>query len=895
MERAVDRYESWFDTRALDARLAGVTNPLPRFKEFLGQNHDILKKKFEGGISAPVLIHAHSWLVDQLLVRAWHRFLAGDETSSALVAVGGYGRSELMPGSDIDLMFLITDTGNQQLDAKLGALLNFLWDIGLEVGHSVRTISDCVEQSLADITVVTNLMEARLLAGNEKLFREMRRSVAPENIWNSRDFFAAKHREQLARHQKYHNTAYKLEPNVKESPGGLRDIQTICWIANRHFGTVSLEDLVNHDFLTREEYHTLVEGRNFLWEIRFALHTLTGRGEDRLLFDYQRTIARQFGFMDSAGQLGVEAFMKQYYRTVMEQSRLTEMLLQLFQEEISLPPGPAEIAAIAKRFQTRNGFLETVNNRVFRNYPFALLEIFLLLQQHPGIKGVRANTIRAIREHRHLIDAAFREDIRARSLFMEIIRQPHGVTRALRRMNVYGILAAYLPAFGRITGLMQYDLFHTYTVDEHILFVVRNLRRFTIPGLAHELPLCNTVMATVPKPELLYLAALFHDIAKGRGGDHSKLGSADAADFCTRHDLSDYDVRLVEWLVDRHLLMSATAQREDISDPVVVNRFARSVENPVRLDYLYLLTVADIRATNPALWTTWKDALLKQLYYNTRRALQRGLQDPLERAEHIQQVQHSARHLLDSFTPSVQQPDSLWKTLGEEYFLRHTPEQIARHTRLLNGTAGTPGCVVDIRPVTELGSTEIFIYARAADELFTLITAVLDQQGLNIVDAVIITTQDGYVMNTYHVLEISGEPAENTLRIEEIRTALAREIEYGNRNEWHVSRRTPHQYKHFPIKTLVGFKPDEVDQRTIMELITADHPGLLSQVGRAFTDCRVRLLSAKIATLGSRAEDVFHITDHNNQPLSDVQQMECLEQALHKRLDTGQEKPDLVF
>jgi [protein-PII] uridylyltransferase len=895
MSQAAERYQSWFDTRALDVQLAATDSSLPLFKNFLRQSHDILKEKFTDGVSAAVLIHARSWLVDQLLVRACHRFLAGDETDCALVAVGGYGRSELMPGSDIDLMFLITDSGNQQQDAKLGALLNFLWDIGLEVGHSVRTVDDCVEQALADITVVTNLMEARLLAGNDVLFREMRRSVGPDSIWNSRDFFEAKHREQRARHRKYHDTAYKLEPNIKESPGGLRDIQMINWIARRHFGTESLEDLVNHDFLTREEYHTLVEGRNFLWEIRFALHTLTGRGEDRLLFDYQRTIASQFGFRDSAGQLGVEAFMKQYYRTVMQQSRLNEMLLQLFHEETSPAHGPVEIVTIGKRFQTRNGFLEAVHNRIFHNYPFALLELFLLLQQHPDIRGVRANTIRAIRENRHLIDAAFREDIRARSLFMEIIRQPHGVTQALRRMNMYGILSAYLPAFGRIVGLMQYDLFHTYTVDEHILFVVRNLRRFTVAELANELPLCHTVMATIPKPELLYLAGLFHDIAKGRGGDHSELGSADAADFCKRHDLSDYDVRLVEWLVDRHLLMSATAQREDISDPVVINRFARSVEDPVRLDYLYLLTVADIRATNPELWTTWKDALLKQLYYNTRRALQRGLQDPLERAEHIQQVQTGARQLLEDLTPAVAQPGALWDTLGEEYFLRHTPGQIARHTRLLQGATGSPDCVVDIQPVTELGSTEIFIYARAADELFTLITAVLDQQGLNIVDAIIITTRDGFVLSTYHVLEISGEPAEDPLRIEEIRSALKREIEHGNRDEWHVSRRIPRQYKHFPIKTLVGFKPDEVDRRTIMELITADHPGLLSQVGRAFTDCRVRLLSAKIATLGSRAEDVFHITDHDNRPLSDMQQMECLEQALHKHLDAGREHTERLF
>ncbi|MDH3900564.1 MAG: [protein-PII] uridylyltransferase, partial [Gammaproteobacteria bacterium] len=676
-----DRFESWFDTGSLDLHLADAADPLPLFRNFLEQGHTTLKEKFNSSISAPLLISARSWLVDQLLVRAWLIFMKEYAGNAAFVAVGGYGRSELMPGSDIDLLVLLPDDADERLNPGLESLLTFLWDIGLEVGHSVRTIEDCVEQSLADITVATNLMEARLLTGDAGLFARMCSSVAPDAIWNSRDFFEAKHREQIARHLKYHDSAYNLEPNIKEGPGGLRDIQMIAWVTNRHFGTDSLNELVSHGFLTREEYHTLEGGRNFLWEVRFALHSLTGRGEDRLLFDYQRTIAEQFGFRDSADQLGVEAFMKQYYRAVMELSRLNEMLLQLFQEEILLPGGGGEIVPLNNRFQVRNGFIEMTDRLIFRNYPFALLEIFLLLEQNPELKGVRADTIRAIREHRHLIDDAFRKDLRARSLFMEIIRQPNGVTHELRRMNGYGILAAYLPVFGKITGMMQYDLFHDYTVDEHILFVVRNLRRLSLPEFSDELPLCSEVMTTIPKPELLYLAGLFHDIAKGRGGDHSELGCTEARDFCKRHDLSEYDTNLVVWLVRQHLLMSSTAQRQDISDPVVVNRFARMVENPVRLDYLYLLTVADIRGTSSELWNTWKDALLRQLYYNTRRAFRRGLEDPLERAEKIRQVQREARQRLADITPPAEQPDLLWQTLDDEYFLRHTAEQVARHAQ----------------------------------------------------------------------------------------------------------------------------------------------------------------------------------------------------------------------
>ena len=874
-------FESWFKLHVLDTELVSSDSPLGLFKQSLIQGNALLKEQFDAGVTAATLIRGRSWLVDQLLQRAWSRFMGQAEDKLALVAVGGYGRNELMPGSDIDLLVLLPDNDNGQYNQKITDLLTFLWDIGLEVGHSVRTIDDCIEQSLADITVVTNLMEARLLAGSESLYQSMQASTAPSEIWNSRDFFEIKREEQRTRHRKFHDTAYNLEPNIKEGPGGLRDIQMIAWVANRHFGTASLEELVERNFLTRQEHQTLVDGRDLLWNIRFALHALTGRGEDRLLFDYQRTLAEVFDFHDDDKRLGVEAFMKQYYRTIMDLSRLNEMLLQLFHEDILYPEGPGEPVAINSRFQVRNGFIEVANESVFHNYPFALLEIFLLLEQNTELQGVRAGTIRAVREYRYLIDQNFREDIRAQSLFMEIIRQPEGITHELRRMNVYGILAAYLPAFEHIVGLMQYDLFHIYTVDEHILSVVRNLRRFTVHKFALEFPLCSHVIATLPKPELLYLAGLFHDIDKGRGGDHSELGSITAREFCVRHGLSDYDSDLVSWLVKQHLLMSSTAQREDISDPVVVNRFAKTIKDTVHLDYLYLLTVADIRGTNPEMWNNWKDALLKQLYYNTRRALQRGLQDPMERAERIQEVQHEATQLLGELTPATKE---LWHGLGDDYFLRHTPGQVAHHTQLLTSSNGDSK-LVDVHAATERGGSEVFIYAPAEDGQFSKVTAVMDQLGLNVVEAGIITTSDNMMLNTFQVLEESGAAISDDLRIEEIQIALLDELDTEGRDSWKVSRRNPRQYQHFPIKTHIEFKPDGDDQRTIMELITADRPGLLSRIGRAFSECEIRLQNAKIATLGARAEDVYFITDRNNRPLTDPAQFACLEKAIHRLLD----------
>jgi [protein-PII] uridylyltransferase len=881
------RFEAWFELEGLDTALAKGDNPLPLFKQYLQAGNAILKEQFSAGSGSTILIHARAWLVDEILLRVWKQMHIDAREGMALIAVGGYGRGELMPGSDVDLLLLLPDDDAHRHDDDITGFLTFLWDIGLEVGHSVRNISDCIEQSLADITVVTNLMESRLLAGSAELFRRMQVSTSASKIWNSRDFFEAKYLEQRERHHKYHDTAYNLEPNIKEGPGGLRDIQMITWVTNRQFGTASLEELVDRRFLTRAEYQALISGRELLWDIRFALHALTGRSEDRLLFDYQRTLAKEFGYQDDKQRLGVEAFMKKYYRTIMELSRLNEMLLQLFQETILHPEGPGEPQPINKRFQSRNGFLETVNNEVFRINPFALLEVFLVLQQHPDLKGVRAGTIRAIREHRHLIDDDFRADIRARSLFMEIIRQPHGLTHELRRMNNYGILAEYLPIFGKIVGLMQYDLFHIYTVDEHILAVVRNLRRLTVHEFALEFPLCSHVIATLPKPELLYLAGLFHDIAKGRGGDHSELGASDARDFCQQHDLAPYDTELVTWLVENHLVMSSVSQREDISDPVVVNRFAKLMKDTVHLDYLYLLTVADVRATNPELWNNWKDALLKQLYYNTRRALHRGLQDPMERAEHIQKVREEASYQLGEITPAIA---TLWDLLGDDYFLRHTPDQATHHTRLLLGNEAGPA-LVDIQPLSDQGGTEIFIFAPDEEDQFSHITAVLDQLGLNVVDANIFTTRDNNALDTFHVLDESGSPVTSPHRLEEIRDALLANITAREKSGWHVSRRTPRQYKHFPIKTHLAFKLDEYDNRTVMELITADRPGLLSRIGRAFADCNIRLLNAKIVTLGSRAEDVYYITDQNNQPLTEENGVACLEKAIHNYLDPDPNNP----
>lgn len=875
-----------FDPAAFDVQLP-YDAPLAAFRDTLRAGDSLLREYFRQGVPASKLVHQRARFMDQLLIRAWRRHFGCGQTDAALAAVGGYGRGELHPGSDIDLMVLLRGEDHERYRGHIESFLAFLWDIGLEVGHSVRSLQDCVIQGEQDITVATNLMESRLLDGPRDLFEAMRAAVGPTRIWPSRQFFEAKWREQVARHRKFHDTSYNLEPHIKEGPGGLRDIQMIGWVAKRHFGAKTLHDLVQHGFLTESEYQTLIDGQNFLWQIRFALHTLTGRREDRLLFDYQRTLAQQFGYRDASPTLAIEQFMKRYYRTVMELNRLNEMLLQLFQEAILYADDPGEPVPINKRFQSRKGFIEVARPDVFRRYPFALLEIFLLLAQHPDLKGVRASTIRLIRDHRHLIDDKFRNDLRTRSLFMEILRQPKGVIHQLRRMNRYGVLAAYLPAFGNVVGQMQYDLFHVYTVDEHSLFVVRNLRRFTVPEFFHEFPLCSEIIQRLPKPELLYIAGLFHDIGKGRDGDHSELGAQDAEAFCIHHGLSRYDTRLATWLVRHHLLMSLTAQRRDISDPEVVNEFAAKVGDVVHLDYLYLLTVADIRATSPNLWNSWKDALLLELYTAAKRALNRGLEKPVDAEVRILEIQNQARQLLAATGMSAATIKTVWKDFDDDYFLRYSPDEIAWHTQAIAQSSAEDLPLVLARQQTTRGITEIFLHTQDQDHLFELTTSALDRLGLTIVDARIIMSRNGRTLDTYLVLDESGEPIDDPFRIQEILQTLREHLRRRDAQPALVTRRAPRHLKHFSMPTQVAFTTDERNRRTVMELVTADRPGLLSRVGRAFTKCRVRVQSAKIATFGARAEDVFYITDRDNQPIQSEEQLECVRRTLAEYLDSA--------
>ena len=870
-------------TAPVDSTLS-PSDSLRFFKERLRAGKDALYQHYDQGVPVTRLVRELSELIDAVLRDVWTLHL-GESSAAALVAVGGYGRRELHPASDIDILILIDAEPAPPLIESIERLLTLLWDIGLAVGHSVRTVEDCVREAEADVTVMTNLLEARWLAGSEALFQDMRTATGPDRLWNSERFFAAKTQEQRARWQKYGDTAYNLEPNIKENPGGLRDIQMIGWVAKRHFGAETLHELVDHGFLTEAEHQALLGGQTLLWRIRFALHRLAGRHEDRLLFDYQRTLAHQFGFSDGENNLAVEQFMQQYYRTVQELNQLNEMLLQLFGEAILLHDDIGPPVPINKRFQSRSGYLEVTSPSVFRRTPIALLEVFHILQTHPELEGVRASTIRLIRENRHRIDDSFRADLRARSLFMEILREPIGLTHAMRRMSRYGVLPAYIPAFANIVGRMQYDLLHVYTVDEHTLTLLRNLRRFVIPKHDEEFPLCSAVARRIPKLELLYLAGLFHDIAKGRGGDHSSLGARDAWDFCQHHGLSAFDSRLVCWLVEQHLVMSMTAQRKDIGDPEVIQSFAALIGDPTRLDYLYLLTVADARATNPGRWNSWLDALLRELYYSTRRALLRGLDNPQAQDELVVQKQAEGLRLVARYGVEPDACQALWQRFNRDFFLYNSPDEIAWQTRRMLETGPADWPLVDIRPITARGGSEIFIYSRDRDNLFARTTAALDQMGLNIMDARVMTTSDGMVVNSYQVLDRDGAPIDDPLRLGEVREQLAARLAEPTQARIRVTRTASRQHRHFPIETRVCFSVDEPNQRTIMRLTTLDRPGLLAEVGAVFEQCGIRLQNAKIATVGAEVDDVFFITTAEETPITCEQALSCLRREIHDRLE----------
>ncbi len=854
-----------------------------QLKKILIQNNQQLQQDFTNGIAIKQLLHKRSDLIDSILIDLWQQNKLADTHIASLVAVGGYGRREMHPSSDIDLLILLNAEPDTQEQALLSDFITTLWDLGLEIGQSVRTLDECIEEAEKDLTIITNLMESRLLTGNASLFQQLQALVQHDDLWSSRNFFAAKLDEQKKRYQHYGDSSYRVEPNLKEGPGGMRDIQMIDWIIQREYGTSSLLLLVKEDIVSQEELETLVEGRNYLWQVRFGLHQLAGRKEDRLLFNYQRPLAKQFGYEGRAEDNAcIEGFMQQYYRTITSLERIAEVILGILRERI-VNQLTLEAKQINALYLNQNGYLGLGDEDLFARHPHALLEVFHMLQITPHMVGMSANTIRAIRANLHLIDQKFRDKKTHKQLFIKIMSESQGITFVLHRMNRYGVLAAYIPAFSNIVGRMQYDLFHAYTVDEHTLKVIRNVRRLSTPEGAKESPLCSQIFHSLLKPQVLYLAALFHDIAKGRGGSHSEKGAQDALDFCLAHGMNVYAAHTVSWLVKQHLLMSSIAQRKDINDADVIMQFAETVTLTTRLDYLYLLTICDIRATNPSLLTSWKHTLLSDLYRNTRLHLINKDSTTINTAEIIEDKKQAIQQQADKFNISKMVQQAFWKRLNADYIL-HTPIYILRwHISLL---ANNPQeSIVAIKQHKNNSSTLLFIYAKNRNDFFVRITSAIEKLQLDIVSArIYFSKDDQYSLTTLYLLSAEGKPISNKDDIDFIQTAVKK----GLTNQLNIDRqyyRMPRQLKYFNTPTRVSFNQDKARQQTVITLKTADSPGLLTHISQVLYEHRIHLHSARIATLGEEVEDIFHITQADGSLLDDIELQEELEKELQLRLE----------
>ncbi|MBQ0747062.1 MAG: [protein-PII] uridylyltransferase [Marinobacter sp.] len=873
----------------LEASISRDPSPVMAARELLKKRYNADAEAFRQGADVRALVHSRADTIDTVLRLIWNRYPFSDSTDIALIAVGGYGRGELHPHSDIDLLILTRNGIEPGWQEDLGAFVTLLWDLKLDIGHSVRSIEESKAAARGDIATLTNLLETRTIAGPDELRKELSEQAYSDNIITDRDYFIAKRKEQQRRHKKYSDTEYNLEPNVKSSPGALRDIQTIGWITKRHFGLQSIADLTRFSILTDEEHQVLVHGETLLWRLRYGLQLIADRNENRLLFDHQRALAQMLGYKDEGKRLDVELMMQSYYRTVLALAELADVILQFYDEAILGTGTEDNIQPINKRFQIRNSYIEAVNNQVFAYSPYAIMEIFVLMAQHPEIKGIRATTIRSLRAHRHLIDDAFRADLAVTSLFMELLRTPHALDETLSAMKKYNVLGRYLPEFGQIIGQMQHDLFHIYTVDAHTMRVVRNMVRLTGTDARDDYPLASRLIQGLPKREVLYIAGLYHDIAKGRGGDHSELGAIDAESFCKRHHLGERDTQLASWLVENHLLMSMTAQRKDISDPDIIQSFARALPSQAHLDYLYILTVCDISATNPKLWNTWRASLLRQLYMEAKRALRSGTEIPVDRQEWVRATQSEAREILHAQNITDEQIDAIWDTVDEDYFLQDSTVDIAWQTAAIINHGDTPGPLVLIRDThggpTD-GYSQIIIYMNDRATLFAATTAVLEQLNLNIVDARISSNEGPYTISSYVVLDEKGQPlGVDPARKERVRKRLIEELDDPEDYPDIIHRRTPRQLRHFAFPTEVVFSNDTINERTVIEVVTPDRPGLLARVGQVLLDHRIRLSNAKVATLGERVEDVFFVTDEHGEPISDPAVCLALQQDLCKMLD----------
>lgn len=834
-----------------------------------------LCKRFDQGEPIERLVALRARAVDQLMRNAWMRCIPADSGLS-LHAVGGYGRGELFPRSDVDVLVLGDTAAQQQHEQALARLFALLWDVGLPISHAVRSPAQCTAAA-ADQTVLTALIESRALVADAQARAALVAAIAPPQVWPPRDFFQAKREELLARHQRFGDTADNLEPDIKDGPGGLRDLQTLGWMALRAFGVKDLEALVGLGHVGFDEAAALRREREELARLRFGLHIVANRPEERLRFDYQKTLAERLGFADDRESLGVEKMMQRFYRSAALIRRISDRLLQRFEEQFD---GEATPEPLGGGFSLRRSYLAADPE----SWPDGdVLQVFALFAQwaaHREVRGLHSLTARALAEVLRDLPAYEVADATARERFMALLRGPRAV-ETLNRMARLGVLGQWIPAFASVSGRMQFDLFHVYTVDQHTLMVLRNIALFAAGRADERFSIAHEVWPRLRKPELLLLAGLFHDIAKGRGGDHSELGAVDARAFCLAHRLSEGDTELVTWLVEQHLRMSVTAQKQDISDPEVIHRFATLVGTRERLDYLYLLTCADIAGTSPKLWNAWKDRLLADLYFAARRALREGLEHPPPREERLREARESARTLMQAQGHDDVTIDRQFAGMPDENFLRFRPEQLAWQAASLIEVEIGQTLVKARRAVPDNDALEVFVYSPDRDGLFAAIVATLDRKGYGIHRARVLDAPHDAIFDVFEVLPQETYADGDPQRL----AATLRQVLAGDLQKVRPARRAvPRQLRHFRFAPRVEFSESAGGRRTRISLVAPDRPGLLADVAHVLRMQHLRVHDARIATFGERAEDQFQITDEHDRPLSESAR-QALRDALCACLD----------
>ncbi|HXD84495.1 MAG TPA: [protein-PII] uridylyltransferase [Rudaea sp.] len=850
-------------------------------RQLLDDTDRQLAEAFRGGADVDALTGARAGAVERIVTHVWTACI-GDADTAALYAVGGFGRAELFPHSDIDLLVLCEQALAGPASRALESFFACLWDIGLKPGHAVRTLAECREHAAADASVYTSLFDARQIAGTAVFDAALAAMPDDDAIWSKPRYLGARRTDRDARHARFHDTAYNLEPNLKDGPGGLRAAQTILWLGRRLFAARNFSTLGKCGLLTRTEASALEVARHLLARIRFALHLAAGRAEERLLFDYQRALAVQFGFTDEHREnLAVEQFMQGYYRAAMTIERLSARFIDACEEALETPALPQRVSL---DFVAINARLDSDTADLFERRPAALIDLFRIWSEHARILALRTTLVRRIEATLAQSGDRLGDDDEVNAAFLRLLRRDASAIEALARMNRFGVLAHYLPAFGRIVGRMQYDLFHVYTVDEHTIRVLRNVERFASADASREFAQAHELWTRLPKPELLLLAALFHDIAKCRGGDHSELGEAEARAFCEQLKLSPADIELVAWLVRRHLLMSVTAQRQDIADPEVVRRFAAEVADWERLDYLYLLTCADISGTSAKLWNSWKDKLLSDLYVSARYALRAGLEQIPHADERADACRREALALLREGGMDAETVERVWADFPDESFLRFTPAQIAWQTRGI-AESSTDGPHVLVEAQGPRGGTEVFVHAADRDGLFAAITAVFDRLRLSVLEARVVTSRRGMSLDSFVVLDGEGRALRDVAQAERLRNALHEALAAQTPYRVEAASRAPSRVQRlFPIAPRIEFGAQPVRGHTQLAIVCADRPGLLAAIARVFREQGVRVHDARIATFGERVEDFFLIGGERNAIL-DPAACAALHEALAPNLD----------